>query len=149
MRFPQIALVAALLLSPAAFAEEGLQLDLANKPFEPQKTAVLQTINTDEKYSEITSDKRSEVTQALERISGLLSEEASFKTVDGEVQKQILADQQMINEALDQAKRDSRMVCAKEPVVGSNLPKKVCKTAAARNRDNTKVRAKNGTDIKI
>ena len=147
MRFSSVIFATALLLSATAFADDILQLDLANKPFNTQKDAVLNAVNTDVKYSEITNQKRTEVSQALSRISQVLDGEKQFSSIGTSNRQQLLADQQLINTALDEAKRDSRMVCAKEPVIGSNLPKRVCKTAAARNRENELVRSRNGTGI--
>lgn len=147
MRFSFIMLAMALSLSPTAFADDSLALDLAGKSFGPQKIAVINAVNTDPAYSEIESVKRSEVVKALERIAAVLSNEKSFSSIDDTDRRLLLADQQLINTALEQAKRDSKMICSREAVIGSNLPKRICKTAAARNRDNAKVRSNNGTEI--
>jgi hypothetical protein len=147
MRFSSPLFAVALLFSSAAFAEDSLKLDLAAKSFGPQKAAVLNAINVDQKYSEIELAERNAVIKALERISEMLSDEKPFSSIDAVNREHVLADQQLINSALEQAKRDSKMICAKEAVIGSNLPKRICKTAAARNRDNAKLRSQNGTEI--
>ena len=147
MRFSSSLFVTALLLSSSVFADDSLKLDLAAKSFAPQKAAVLNAVNVDQKYSEIEPVKRDAVIKALERISEMLSEEKPFSSIDAANREHVLADQQLINSALEQAKRDSKMICAKEAVIGSNLPKRICKTAAARNRDNARVRNQNGTEI--
>lgn len=134
MRFSYIVMAAALAVSPVTFADDALQLDLAAKPFGEQKAAVLQSISGDEKYSEITHDKRAEIIKALERISTLLKADASLSSVDDGNREQVLADQEFINGALDEAKRDSRLVCSKETVIGSNMAKRVCRTVAAQKR---------------
>ncbi len=134
MRFSSILFATALLSAPFASAEVAIQLDLASKPFAPQKIAILQTVNNDEKYSEITVEKRSEVTQALDRIAGVLGDDTPLSSLDASARQKALSDQQLINIALEQAKQDSRMVCMKENVIGSNLPKRVCRTAAAQKR---------------
>ncbi len=134
MRFSSILFATALVLSPLAFADDAIQLDLAGKPFAAQKLVVLHTVNNDEKYSEITVEKRNEVTKALDRINEILADDKPLSSVDANARQQALADQQLINKALEQAKLDSRMVCMKENVIGSNLPKRVCRTAAAQKR---------------
>jgi len=134
MRFSFIVMAAALAISPVSFAAEALQLDLAGKPFSEQKAAVMQSISGDDKYSEITSDKRAEIIQALERISSILTAGASFSTIDAGNRERVLADQTLINVALEEAKSDSRLVCSKETVIGSNMAKRVCRTVAAQKR---------------
>jgi len=152
MRFSFLAVSAALLFSSSVFAQSALQLDVMNKPFSVQKAAVLNAVNSDLKYSEITVEKRTQVATALDRISEILADDKALSSVDAGNRQHVLDDQQLINDTLQQALRDSRMICAKEPVVGSNLPKRICKTAAARNRDSAKVRSnsgKNGTDVSL
>lgn len=133
MRFTKLLIASAMLLSFAALAEDAIQLDLAAKPFGPQKEAVVKAV-ADEKYSEITLEKRTKVTEALGRISAVLAGDKPFSSVDAGSRQQLLADQQLINTALVDAKRDSRMVCTKEYTIGSNMPKRVCITAAEQKR---------------
>jgi hypothetical protein len=135
MRLTKLLFAATMLLSSTAFAKgELIQLDLTSKPFGPQKTAVLQAVNGNEDYSEITIEKRREVASALDRISSIISDDAQFSTVSSADRAQVLADQTLINDALVQAKKDSRMECTREYVLGSNVPKRVCRTVASRKR---------------
>ena len=99
MRFSSILFATALLLSPLASADDAVQLDLAVKPFSAQKVVVLQTVNNDEKYSEITVEKRNEVTKALERINQILADDKPLSSVDANDRQKVLADQQLINAA--------------------------------------------------
>ena len=135
MRLTKISFATAILCASAAFAKgELIQLDLTSKPFGPQKTAVLKAVNGNEDYSEITIDKRREVTNALDRISAIIADDAQFSAVSSTARAQALAHQSLINDALVQAKKDSRMECTKENVLGSNVPKRVCRTVASRKR---------------
>lgn len=134
MRFFLMVALFVVFFSESVFANDTLQLDLMNKPFPAQKIAVLQAINKDVDYVEITTEKRTEVSVALDSIDSLLGHGKSFSSLDASIQKQALDKQSRINDALVQARKDSRLVCSKESTLGSNIPKRVCRTAAARRR---------------
>ena len=146
MRFSFIVLATALLLSPVAFADDVLQLDLMGKPFNPQKEAVLNAVNMNAKYSEITQADRLSIEDLLLRISEALADGKNIGALDAQSRQNIELNQEAVNKLLLKAYRDSRLVCTKEAPLGSNMMKRVCKTAAARNRDNANVRA-NGIKV--
>jgi len=140
MRISKFLFIALFSISAAASAEEALKLDLVNQAFAPQKVAVIKAIGSDE-YSEITNEKREVVTKALDNISGLLVEDASFATLDAGQREQVLQYQKLINNELKKAKNDSRIVCSSESKTGSNFPVKVCRTLAAQKRQRAETQA--------
>ncbi len=146
MRFSSLVFAASLLLSPVVFADDALQLDLANKPFSPQKDAVLNAVNTNAKYSEITQADLTIIENSLQRIAETLVDGKNMASLDARSQENIQLNQEAINKLLVKAFRDSKLVCTKEAAIGSNMMKRVCKTAAARSRDNANVRA-NGIKV--
>ena len=146
MRFSFIVLATALLISPVGFADDALQLDLMGKPFNPQKEAVLNAVNMNAKYSEITQADRLSIEDLLLRISEALADGKNIGALDAQSRQNIELNQEAVNKLLLKAYRDSRLVCTKEAPLGSNMMKRVCKKAAARNRDNANVRA-NGIKV--
>ena len=135
MRFSSLVFAAALLLSPVVFADDALQLDLANKPFSPQKDAVFNAVNTNAKYSEITQADRANIESSLVGISDMLAAGKNIASLDAQSRENIQFKQDTVNKILVKAFRDSKLVCTKEAALGSNMLKRLCKTAAARKRD--------------
>ncbi len=135
MRFSLFVLAAALLLSPVAFADDAFQLDVMSGPFSPQKDAVLNAVNTNPKYSEITQADRASIEASLLKISEILANGKSVASLDAPSRENIKLNQESVNKLLDKAFGDSKMVCTKEAAIGTNMIKRLCKTAAARKRD--------------
>ena len=145
------ALLAALVLlvsgSAAAASVDVLQLDVTKPNFPEQQDSILKAINTDVNYGEISAENRVLLTKSLTSIADTLKASQSFASVPAEIQQQLLATQKLVNETLLQAKKDSRMVCKREPILGSNFDKKICRTVAALKRETEKIRnqASDGT----
>ena len=135
MRFSSVIFASALLLSPVAFADDALQLDVISKPFSPQKDAVLNAVNTNAKYSEITQADRANIESSLLGISDVLAGGKNIASLDAPSRENIQFNQDTVNKLLVKAFRDSKLVCTKEAVIGSNMLKRLCKTSAARKRD--------------
>lgn len=143
MRFILVFGALLLVFAGSAFSKpssEAIQLDVTKGDFATQQVKILQLINTDVDYSEISASDRVVVNQSLSSIANALNDGKTFATVQGEIQQQILTTQKAINDALLQAKKDSRMVCKREMVLGSKLDKKVCRTVASMKRENEQIR---------
>lgn len=130
----------------SALAAEAIQLDLSRSPIGVQQQLVLKTINDDSKYSEMTKNDRATVEAALLEISEILAGGKSVASLDAQSKQKVDIHQDEVNRLLAKAFRDSRLVCTKEAPLGSNMMKRVCKTAAARARDNDVIRA-NGVKV--
>lgn len=141
MRFSLVlgALLLAFAGSTFSKSSEAIQLDVTKGGFPSQQDTILKAINTDVEYSEISPSDRALVNQSLVSVSDLLKD-GSFGTLQGDAQQQLLTTQKVINNALLQAKKDSRMICKREMVLGSKLDKKVCRTAASLKRENDQIR---------
>ena len=135
MRFSSVIFATALFLSPAAFAVDALQLDVMSKPFNPQKDAVLNAVNTNAKYSEISQADRANIESSLVGISDVLAGGKNMASLDAPSRENIQSYQDSVNKLLVKAFRDSKLVCTKEAALGSNMLKRLCKTSAARKRD--------------
>lgn len=142
MRFSLVFTAMLLLFTGPAFSKssEAIQLDVTKSAFPAQQDSILKAINTDVEYSEISATDRVLVNQSLNSIANTLKDGKTFATVQGDAQQQILTTQKVINDALLQAKKDSRMICKREMVLGSKLDKKVCRTAASMKRENDQIR---------
>ena len=139
MRFSTFMGTLVLMFSSSVFAADAIQLDVTRENFLEQRNTIVTKINTDSDYNEISNEDRGELTQALARIAEKLNQ-GNFSSLSDEDRKQVTLDQGKVNEALIQAKKDSRLICKKEPILGSNFDKRVCRTAAQLKRENDKVR---------
>lgn len=142
MRYSAILASFILLFSGSVLAasSDAVQLDVTKPNFIQQKDTILKAVNTDVNYGEISPADRVVVDKALSNISDQFKDVQTFSTLQADVQQQVLVDQKNLNDALRQAKKDSRMICKMEPTLGSNFDKKVCRTAAQLKRENDKVR---------
>ena len=126
----------ACLVSATVLADDVLQLNLALPDYSAQRTKIEKAISDDAKFVEMTSEARAMVRQSLERIAEGMGESTTLKSLDQPTQASLMALQSGINSALTTAASDSRQVCKRERVLGSNMPKRICMTAAAqRQRD--------------
>jgi hypothetical protein len=133
-------------ISSVAIANDSLQIDIAKPGFAQQQAAVMQAVNEDNRYSEISSTDKEALVSALNTLSEKLAGDNPMPAVDSDERKKIESDQAIVNSLLAKAYRDSRLICVKEPTLGSNFIKRVCKTVAARNRENQTVRD-NGINV--
>ena len=101
------------------------------QPFAEQRAHIERDLAGGEVYSELSPADLTQVRQALERMSGALGD-GGINAVSPESRVAVFKDQELINGLLTRAREDSRMVCRREKVVGSNMPTNVCMTVAQR-----------------
>ncbi len=103
------------------------------KSYVEQRQRIVDDIRGGEVYSEIRAEDRANVLAALERIDAKLvnGDRASLPEAD---KVAVFNDQELVNTVLTQAREDSRLICRRERVVGSNMPQNVCSTVAERRR---------------
>ncbi|MGH8050686.1 MAG: hypothetical protein ACREPB_08530 [Arenimonas sp.] len=130
----------------SALATEALQVDLSTSSIGQQQQLILKAINNDSKYSEMTPADRASVEAALAEISETLEGGKNIASLDAQSKQKVDLHQEEVNRLLSKAFRDSRLVCTKEAAIGTNMLKRLCKTAAARARDNDISRA-NGVKV--
>jgi hypothetical protein len=139
MRLSVLFLAACLCASSAAFAIGKLQLDVSKNNFPSQQSSILKALNGDDDYSEITRDDKKLVINSLSEIAARLPDQTRIEQLSESDRKLVVSNQQKINDALSRAAKDSRLICTKEHVLGSNLSKRVCRTFAAQKRSREKL----------
>jgi hypothetical protein len=125
-------------LPVAAKRDETVQLNLGPATtateFAIQRQQIETAIKHPEHYVEMRAEDRRVVSDALERMGGQLESAGSVAALDESTRKALLAEQDDLNRRLEQAHYDSRVVCAREKVIGSSMRRNVCLTVAQRRR---------------
>lgn len=85
-----------------------------------------------EQYSEIGLEDKSKVSAAISRIRDNLGQHETAEQASPLARTAIYNDQELINSILSRAHADSRMVCRRERLTGSNRQTQVCMTVAQR-----------------
>ncbi|MGH8063139.1 MAG: hypothetical protein ACREO7_14125 [Pseudoxanthomonas sp.] len=117
----------------AASKKDAAALDL-NASFTQQKAQIERDLGDGETYTEISSQDRATVREALNRIAGKLDMAGSVESLTGQQKADVFNDQEKINTILTKASEDSRLVCRREMKVGSHRPITECLTVAERQR---------------
>lgn len=127
--------VAALLgfaaISPA-YATTGTPALDTSKPASAQIQRIHADLADPKTYSELSQGDRAQVVNALSRIHGKLGDEAVLSSLHPTAQVDVVNDQELVNGLLSKARADSRLICRREMLTGSNRPQTVCMTAAER-----------------
>ncbi|HDS1218810.1 hypothetical protein ABE583_14080 [Stenotrophomonas sp. TWI143] len=139
----RITMIALLLcLSGAAVAKtekSALQMD-RQAPVAGQVQQVEKALQAPE-YAELSADDRSQIQQALARITQRMGDRQRVDELPPQVQAQVFNDQERVNQLLARAHDDSRQVCTYQRTTGSNMPKGRCLTVAERRRIEEKGKA--------
>ena len=133
-RLAFISLVLVMVSGPASAETTRASVDVADGAFAEQRKAVEADLADGETYSEISSEDRATVSQALDRIAGLFQTYGSVERLSWEDKAQMFNDQEQINNILTKAGEDSRLVCKREKKVGSHRVTTQCSTVANRRR---------------
>ncbi len=129
-------LVLALLVVGSAWAkptDESVRLS----PDEPAAAQLerLETALRSDNYSEMTLEDKSTVQQAIGRIRMKMEGHTRVDELNPQARTAVFNDQEVINNLMTRGKEDSRMVCRRERVTGSNMQQSSCRTVAQRRRD--------------
>lgn len=139
----RITMIALLLcVSGAAVAKtekSALQMD-RQAPVAGQVQQVEKALQAPE-YAELSADDRSQIQQALARITQRMGDRQRVDELPPRVQAQVFNDQERVNQLLARAHDDSRQVCTYQRTTGSNMPKGRCLTVAERRRIEEKGKA--------
>ena len=123
-----------LAMGSAAAAPKNKEIFEPGKPLAEQITKIEADLSDGETYSEITLDQRSRVREALGRMRGIVERNGSEASLSAANRSELFNDQQVVHTVLTQAREDSRLICRRERVVGSNMPQTQCMTVAQRER---------------
>ena len=127
----------ALCLAGAALAAPKSTLsDVRIEPeqFSDYRAAVEAELRAGELYQEMSRADRDEVLAILQRMDEALAGVDSVDSLQSDAKLGLYNDQERLRVLLGQAEEDSRMICRREKVVGSHMPKKICMTVAERRR---------------
>ena len=119
--------------SPVVLASSTQAEVDARQPFAQQHERIERDLAGGKVYSELSAADRSQVRQALDRMSQALGD-GDIQSMSQERRVAVFNDQELVNGLLTRAREDSRLVCRREKTVGSNLPVSVCHTVAERRR---------------
>ncbi len=133
-RLAFISLLVAMVGSPVFATTTGAVANLTADAFAEQRKAIEADLANSETYSEISSEERVTVRQALDRISSLFRTYGSIESLSWKDRTQMFNDQEQINNILTKAGEDSRLVCRREKKVGSHRVTTQCSTVADRRR---------------
>lgn len=118
------ALAAALVMMAGVASAEPAIDSLEPATFQARRQAIETELAKGKRYYEISKGDQAEVLSGLEKIGQWLAQGGGADNAE------VQASMQRVNELLAQAEEDSRVVCQRRKVVGSNRPAKVCKSVA-------------------
>lgn len=127
----------ALLLAAGVQADtrekEAVQLNVKHPSMEEQVQRI-ETALASDNYSELSLEDKGKVRAALNRIRSTMGTRTSVDELAPGQRTEVGNDQAIVNTLLTQAHADSRMVCRRERVIGSNFPQQQCMTVGQRRR---------------
>ena len=89
----------------------------------------------EDKYKELTPEDQKKVLDTLDRMTTRWTKADDVSGLSPNDRTEMANDQEVVTTLLTHASADSRMICERVIPIGSNLPKRVCKTVAQRNRE--------------
>jgi len=122
------------LATVASASKESSEVFLPGKPLQQQIERIEIQLNDGETYSELKQSDRSRVREALVRMRTAVEQHPNRDSMPEQVRTDIFNDQQIVNTVLTQAREDSRLICQREKVTGSNRSTTQCSTVAERAR---------------
>jgi len=126
-----LAFALTLAVSGAAFAAKAPapSVDADEPGFSDQKAAVLEEMESGERFKEISEKDRKQVLAALDRMEKLVAGRRPTDLSENE-KVELINDQELVNALLTKASVDSRMQCRREKRVGSHRTTSTCRTVA-------------------
>lgn len=133
-----IAAVTILLVAGNVRADEQ-QLSMLNKrDFLAMKEKVSKDFEKGDRYREILPPDQEKVTKALGRMDARWQKADDVSQLSPNEKIEMVNDEQLVDNILQHAAVDSRMVCHREEPIGSHMPKNVCKSVAQQKREQEK-----------
>lgn len=131
-----ILLIAAML--PAAALARDAQLGDEERPLDEvsssslpeQREAVIAAFQPGERFAELDKSGREEVLEAFDRMQDVVDVAGSVGALDPDQKVAVFNDQELINEILTEAQRDSRITCKRNRTVNSRIKTSECHTFA-------------------
>lgn len=129
--------VALIVAGPVQASLNAAPADKSPVQMDVQESIAEQLLRVDqalanEAYSELSAEDRQAVRDALGRIRVNVGDSASVAALAPDLRTAVYNDQELINTLLGKAHADSRMVCERVRLTGSNRREQVCMTVAQR-----------------
>lgn len=125
-------------LNAAVDGKSPVQLDV--KLSIAEQLALVESAMGTEHYSEIGQQDRAAVRDALGRIRANIGDAPSVDGLAPDIRNAVFNDQELVNTIMTRAHADSRMVCERVQLTGSNRREQICMTVGQRRemRENSK-----------
>jgi hypothetical protein len=128
--------VLTLLLSTAsAMADDAVQGLQTRQQFTAMKTQAIKDLNDHDKYKEITPEDQKTLMETLNRMDQRWQNVDPSGQLNPTEQTEMANDQEVVTSILTHTAASSRLVCERVATIGTNLPKRVCKSVAQRERE--------------
>lgn len=111
-----------------------LAADATTASLAEQREAIEGAIKDSEDYVELRASDRKQVRDAMDQMATQLEAAGSLSALADANRAALLAQQEEVNQILETAHGDSRMVCTREKEMGSNFRRSVCLTVGQRRR---------------
>ncbi|MBN6152833.1 hypothetical protein JR065_21100 [Xanthomonas sp. AmX2] len=109
-------------------------LDVNQRTDASQIAAIQAQLDDGKTYVELGGEQKSQVKAALLRISDVLNAHADLTGMPESTRVALFNDQELVNNLLVQARDDSRLICSRDKLTGSNMRTTQCSTVAERRR---------------
>ena len=125
-----------MLLAAGSVHADDQQLTMLNKhDFMAMKSKVSKDFEKGDRYREIVPQDQEKVTKTLERMDARWQKVEDESQLSSNDRIEMVNDEQLVDNILQHAAVDSRVVCQREDPIGSHLPKNICKTVAQQKRE--------------
>lgn len=138
MRSRFIIAVTMLLAAGSVHADDAQPAMLNKHDFMAMKAQVGKDFTQDKRYREITPADQATVTKTLARMDARWQKAEDTAQLSLNDRVEMVNDEQLVDNILQHAAVDSRMVCHREDPIGSHLTKTVCRTVAQMKREQEK-----------
>ncbi|AVO31697.1 hypothetical protein [Stenotrophomonas maltophilia] len=131
---PAVLILGLTLATTVTASRRSGEVFIPGKPLQQQIERIEVELNDGKTYSELKPADRSRVREALVRMRTAVEQHPNRDAMPEQVRTDVFNDQEIVNTVLTQAREDSRLICQREKVIGSNRSTTQCMTVAERER---------------
>jgi len=128
-------LAPSIVLAEKVSSDGRSQLRFEPATFDQQHRALLEEVRSAKHYAELKGEERASVLSALDLLGAILRPVSSLDELNPNAKIEAYNLQEKINTLLTSAAEDSREVCRREKITGSNRPTVICRTVASMRRE--------------
>jgi len=138
MRVRFIVALTVLLAAGSAYAGDQQLVMLNKHDFMAMKAKVSKDFEKGDRYAEIQPEDQKKVLKALDRMDARWQKADDESQLSPNDRVEMVNDEQLVDNILQHAAADSRVVCHREQKIGSHFPVNVCRTVAQQKHDQEK-----------